>query len=410
MKTLSSLRHRNYLLLWVGTLVSHSGDWMDQVALNWLVLVMTDSPFYLGLLNLFRAVPMLLLTLMAGVLVDRMERRRLLMITQTFAMVLAFVLAVLVSTGAVQVWHIFVVGTLRGAIMSFNMPARQTLISDLVPRGDLANAVALNSAGMNITRIVGPAVAGVLIAAVGISSPFYLNGASFLAVLYTLHAMDLPSVRGEARREAMRHELLEGLAYIRGNSIILTLVLVAIVPMFLGQPYMAMLTVFARDVLDIGPVGLGLLTSASAVGSVTGALVLASLGDFRRKGAVMLVAMFSFGAALVLFSFSTLPLASVLLVTLVGAMGTMYNSSNNTVLQLIVPYKLRGRVISTLFLNRAMVPLGTAMAGAMATVVGAPWAMGSMAAVVAIMAVVVRLAVPAVATLELLPQGVEEGA
>lgn len=400
MKTLSSLRHRNYRLLWIGTLVSQSGDWMDQVALNWLILVMTNSPFYLGLLNLFRALPMLVLTLMAGVLVDRMERRRLLMITQTAAMALAFVLAVLVSSGLVQVWHIFLIGTLRGAIMSFNMPARQTLISDLVPRSDLANAIAINSATMNITRILGPALAGVLIASMGVSVPFYLNGFSFLAVLYTLHAMALPEKKGDRHRVAMWQDLVEGLNYIRGNTTILALVVVAMVPMFLGQPYMAMLTVFAKDVLGIGAVGLGLLTSASAGGSVAGAMALASLGDFRRKGALMMGAMFGFGAMLLLFSISPWPVTSIMLVTLVGAMGTIYNSSNNTILQLSSPDNLRGRLMSVLFLNRALVPLGTAMAGALAAVVGAPWAMGSMATLVIVLAVAIRMAAPSLAEVE----------
>ncbi len=368
--------------------------------MNWLILEMTNSPLYLGLLNLFRAVPMFLLTLLAGVVVDRMERRRLLMISQGAAMVLAFVLAVLVSSGAVQVWHIFVIGTLRGAIMSFNAPARQTLISDLVPRNDLANAVAINSATMNLTRVLGPTLGGLLIAGVGISSPFYLNGLSFLAVLYTLHVMEMPAMMAKSKPAAVWQEMWEGLTYIRGNPVILALVLIAVVPMFLGQPYQAMLTVFARDVLDIGPVGLGILTSASAVGSVSGALLLASLGDFRHKGALMLWAMLGFGAVLLFFSLSPWPLTSILLVVVVGAMGTIYNVSNWTVLQMRSPDNLRGRLLSTLFLSRALVPLGTAMAGALATVIGAPWAMGTMGALVAAFAIVIWVSVPNLVSLD----------
>lgn len=393
-EVLGSLRHRNFFLLWAGTLISQTGDWMDHVALNWLVLVMTESPLYLGIFNLCRAVPMLLLILLAGVVSDRMERRKLLMITQVSAMVLAFALAVLVSTGLVQVWHIFVVGTLRGVIMSFNMPARQSLISELVPKTSLANAIALNSATMNTTRIFGPAVAGVLIAFAGAGSPFYVNGFSFLAVLYTLHAMHLPEHLGLSVRTTLLREMKEGLVYIRGNSTILTLVIVAVVPMFLAQPYMSMLTVFAKDVLNIGPVGLGLLTSASAVGAVFGALFVASLGDYRRKGALMMGALFAFGFTLLLFSFSPWPALSILLVTMVGAMGTAYNSTNNTVLQLMAPDHLRGRILSTLFLNRAMVPLGTAFIGSLAAVIGAPIAMGSMAALVVVLAVVIRVVAP----------------
>ncbi len=396
----SSLQHRNYMLLWVGTLISQTGDWMDQIALNWLILVMTNSPFYLGIFNLCRAIPMLLLILLAGVVADRMERRQMLMITQTAAMVMALSLAVLVSTGLVQVWHIFLIGTLRGIIMSFNIPARQTIISDLVPREKLANAIALNSATINVTRIVGPSIAGALIATVGNSSPFYVNGLSFLGVLYTLHCMRFPEPAARPPRTSLLSEMREGLVYIRGNSTMLALVIIAIVPMFLAQPYMAMLTVFAKDVLDIGPVGLGLLTSAAAGGAVFGALFVASLGDFRQKGALMMAALFAFGATLLLFSMSPWPLLSVFLVVLVGATGTMYNSSNNTILQLMAPDHLRGRILSTLFLNRAMVPMGTAMTGSLAAVVGAPIAMGSMAALVVALALVIRTVAPHVALVE----------
>ncbi|MDO8691463.1 MAG: MFS transporter [Dehalococcoidia bacterium] len=400
LRFLSSLRHRNYMLLWVGTLISHSGDWMDNVALNWLILVMTNSPFYLGVFNLCRALPMLVLVLIGGVVVDRMDRRKILMVTQTAAMVLAFALAVLVSTGLVQVWHIFLLGTLRGIINSFNMPARQAIISDLVPRHDLANAIALNSATMNVTRIWGPAIAGILIAFVGVSSPFYVNGLSFLGVLYTLQAMVLPERTDRPARTSMSSEMKEGLTYIRGNSTILTLVIIAVVPMFLAQPYTNMLTVFAKDVLDIGPLGLGMLTSAAAVGAVTGALVVASLGDFRHKGALMMGALFVFGLTLFIFSMSPWPVVSILVVVVVGACSTAYNASNNTILQLMSPDNLRGRIMSTLFLNRAMVPMGTATIGALASVIGAPLAMGGAAALVAILAVVIRVVAPQVAALE----------
>ncbi len=400
LRFLSSLRHRNYMLLWVGTLISQSGDWMDTVALNWLILVLTDSPFYLGAFNLFRAVPMLVLLLFAGVVVDRMERRKILMITQSAAMVLAFALAVLVSTGLVQVWHIFLLGTLRGVIMSFNMPARQALISELVPRSDLANAVALNSATMNLCRILGPAIAGVLIAGVGLSSPFYLNGLSFLAVLYTMRAMFLPDREDRPARAPLLREMQEGLTYIRGNSTILTLVIIAVVPMFLGQPYIAMLTVFAKDVLEVGPMGLGLLTAGSAAGAVSGALAVASLGDFRRKGLLMMGSLFAFGVTLLIFSMSSWPVVSVIAVVMVGAAGTVYNSSNNTILQLLAPDHLRGRIMSTLFLNRAMVPMGTAAIGAAASVLGAPIAMGGAAALIIILAVAIRIVAPYVTAVE----------
>lgn len=378
--TLASLRYRNYRLLWIGTLISHSGDWMDQIALNWLMLVLTNSPFYLGLLNLVRGVPILLLTLVGGVLADRMERRKLLVITQSASMALAFILGALVSTGLIQVWQLLIISTLRGITMSFHMPARQTIISDMVPRKDLANAIALNATTMNLTRIIGPTIAGLLIATLGISSPFYLNGISFLAVIYTLYAMQFPPAPATSQAPtAMHQELREVLGYVRRSPMLISLIIIALVPMFLGHPYMTMLTVFARDVLSVGATGLGILTAASSVGAVVGGLAVASAGNSTRKWPIMLISMMGFGVALVLFSMSRWALVSAILLLAVGAMNTAFNSVNNTILQLAAPDHLRGRLVSILFLNRGMVPLGTALAGFLATLIGAPLAVGLMA-------------------------------
>src|SRR5215208_369530 len=195
---LRSLRHRNYRLLWSGTLISSSGDWMDQVALNWLVYELTDSAFSLGILNLCRLLPILLFTLIGGVVADRFERRRMLIVTQTVAMILAFALAILVSTGIVfrdtqlGFLMVLVVAVGRGMMMSFNQPARQSLISDLVPSELLTNAVALNSATLNLTRVIGPVIGGLLIASIGTAGAFYFNGASFVAVLWGLALMRFP--------------------------------------------------------------------------------------------------------------------------------------------------------------------------------------------------------------------------
>src|SRR5581483_10018615 len=213
--TFSSLRHRNYRLLWMGTLVSSSGDWMDQIALNWLIYSLTGSAVYLGILNLCRLAPILVFTLIGGVVADRVERRRLMFTTQTFAMLLALLLAVLVSTGVVQVWMVLVIAIGRGVMMSFNQPARQSLISDLVPQEDLMNAIALNSATLTLTRVIGPAIGGVLIVWVGVAGAFYLNAASFLAVLYGLALMRFAERKVKAKRGVL-HDLVEGVRYLRG--------------------------------------------------------------------------------------------------------------------------------------------------------------------------------------------------
>ena len=382
-RTFSSLRHRNFRLLWTGTIVSNSGDWMDQIALNWLVLELTHSPLSLGLVNLCRAIPVLIFTLVGGVAADKFERRRILMVTQGSAMLLAFLLGGLVTTGHVALWHIYVIAALRGAIMSFNMPARQSMISELVPRENLTNAVALNTATIHLTRVLGPSVGGVLIVLVGLDWLFYLNGLSFLAILYTLRL--LPDVgRLNKKPTGAFSEMADGFRYIRGHDMIFFLVVLAIVPMLFGQPYLTMLAVFAHSVLEIGPAGLGLLTSVASVGAVCGALVVAG----RRTGpriALMIGGIIVFGLSLMLFSFSRympLVLASLFIA---GAANVFYNSTNNGLIQSLVEDSYRGRVLSMLQLNRGLVPLGTAITGFFAEQFGAPEALAGMSAMLIVL-------------------------
>lgn len=383
--TFSSLRHRNYRLLWFGTLVSSSGDWMDQIAFNWLVYELTHSAVALGLANLFRLAPILVFTLIGGVVADRVERRRLMFTTQTVAMLLALVLAVLVSTGLVQVWMVFVIAAGRGIMMSFNQPARQSLISDLVPAESLMNAIALNSATLNLTRVIGPAIGGGLIATVGVAGAFYFNAASFLAVLAGLAMMRF-SARTARSRAGMLADLAGGVRYLNGQPTLRTLVLLALLPMVFGMPYMTMLTLFAKDVLRAGGIGLGLLTAASGVGAVLGALFVASLRDTTYRGRLMLGGLVAFGAALVAFSVSPWLWLSLLALIGVGISQQMYMATNNTLIQVYVAEEYRGRVLSTLFLNRGMVPLGTMLAGFGAAALGPQVAVGGMAAVLVLMA------------------------
>lgn len=393
-RTFSSLRHRNYLLLWVGTLISNSGDWMDQVALNWLVLVMTNSPFYLALLNFSRSIPLLIFTWVGGVAADRFERRKLLMVTQGSATVLALMLAALVSLGWAQLWQLILISVLRGVMTSFNQPARQALIPDLVGKGDLMNAVVLNSATMNATRIIGPALGGILIGIAGVAACFWVNAISFVAVLWALYAMRIGEDKLPKVGRGVREDLNQVIDYVRSHPIILALLLIALIPMIFGQPYSTLLPLFARDILGIGAAGLGFLQAASATGALVGALIVASLGEFRRKGVLMLGSMFLFGAALLLFSFSASPALSFAFLIMAG-MGHMgYRASNNTLLQMLAPRELRGRILSLLLLDRGLVPLGTMLAGVLATFWGASIALSGMASIVLILALLVALTMP----------------
>ncbi|HEY7067757.1 MAG TPA: MFS transporter [Chloroflexota bacterium] len=391
--SLRSLRHRNYRLLWTGNLISNTGDWMDQIAFNWLVYQMTDSAIFLGLVNLFRWLPILIFTLVGGVVADRWERRRLMFSTQAVAMVLAFILAVLVETGLVQIWMVLVIAAGRGVMMSFNQPAKQGLVSDLVPPKDLRNAIALNSTQFNLTRIVGPAIGGLLIATVGVAGAFFLNAVSFIAVLWSLAAMEIPPHRHVSHR-SMLDDVKGGIDYVRGQPLIQALLVLALLPVGLGLPYMTMLTVFARDVLQVGGTGLGLLTACSSVGAVLGALYVASAATVRR-GALLLVALIVFGIALFAFSLSPWVWFSAGMLFVVGTSQQVYMTTNQTVVQEIVDDEYRGRVLSILFLNRSMIPLGTMLAGFGTAVFGVQHTMAVMAGALVLTALLAARLSPA---------------
>jgi MFS transporter, DHA1 family, staphyloferrin A biosynthesis exporter len=390
-RTFSALAHRNYRLLWVGTLISNTGDWMDQVALNWLVIATTGSLFDLALVNLCRGLPILAFTLVGGAMADRLERRRLMMVTQSCAMILAFILSATVFSGTATIAAVLVIVTARGIVISFNLPVRHSLIPELVPASDLPNAVALNSLTLNVTKIVGPALAGLIIAALGTAACFLINGLSFLVVLWTLHAMKFPLAERKRPELSLQRSILEGLSYVWNDRTVLLLVLIALVPTFFGQPYLTLLAVFAHTVFEVGPEGLGFLTSCAAAGSVGGALMLAAFPRQAASGRAMLSFLIAFGVLLCGFALNPiLALAPVILVG-VGAMQIAYNASNNTVLQMRVPNHMRGRIMSVLLLNRSLVQLGAAASSAAAGLIGAPFAVASGGAIITLFGTAVLL-------------------
>lgn len=396
----ASLRHRNYLLLWIGSLVSNTGDWMDQVALNWLVWTLTKDPAALGLLNACRGLPILAFTLFGGALADRIERRRLLQSTQLLGMALAFVLAGLVWTGSIEFWQVLLLGTLRGVLLSFNQPTRQALVSELVPRADLLNAVALNSATMNMTRVFGGALGGVLIGLFGVAGCFFLNGLSFVAVIWALALMEIPPQPAGRPRQGILRAVGAGLAYIRSEPALAGLVLAGLVPMIFGMPYLTLLPIFADQVLRIGNTGYGFMVALTGVGALAGALTVASLRDFRHKGRLMLAVMTGFGAMLVLFALSDWTPLSLVLLLGVGCGSTGYLAVNNTLLQVNSTAEMRGRVMSVFFLNRGLVPLGTMVAGLAAGAIGAPLTVAVMGGVIIVLALIIAVRLPVIRALE----------
>lgn len=390
----AALRHRNFRLYWIGSLIANTGDWMDQIAIGWLIWELTGSGGYLGLLAFCRAFPILLFTLFGGAVADRFERRRVMQGTQTFAMLLALLLALLVFTDVVRVWHVLAIAALRGVMLSVNLPTRQALLSDIVDRQHLPNAIALNSATLNLTRILGGSLGGLLITLVGTAGVFLLNGLSFIILIVALAMMTIPPATRQVTHASILRSIGEGLSYLRGNQVLRTLVILALAPMVFGMPYMSLLPIFAGDVLDIGNEGYGLLVACTGIGAVAGSLTIAALSDYRRRGQLMLVIMAGFGTMLFLFSRSELPVLSAVLLLGVGAGQTGYMALNTTLLQTHASDAMRGRVMSIFFLNRGLVPVGTLVAGVASEAFGARAVVACMGLAVAGMAVTAMLRLP----------------
>lgn len=365
----AAFRHRNFRLFWLGTVISHTGDWLDTIALNWLVMVQTGSAYDLGLINIVRALPMLIFTMVGGAVADAYPRNVVMILSQSVSMGLAVILAALVWAEITPIWALAALSIARGVAMSFSIPARHALIPLLVPREDLPNAVALNSASMNLTKILGPVTAGGVILVWGVTACFMLNALSFVAVLTTLAMLRIThSPRARAQGTGVMHGMIEGWRYMRGQQVVILLVMMAIVPTFLGQPYVHLLSIYAHSTGGWGPLGLGALTAAAGAGAVSGALLVAGARAMRPTGRVMLTALAAFGGMLMAFGANPVAVAAPVLLFLAGAFFVAYSSVHATLLQMVVPDVYRGRVLSTLFINRATVPLGTGLFAMLADV------------------------------------------
>lgn len=368
-----ALSHRNFRLFWLGQLISLTGTWMQRTAQQWLVFRLTGSSLKLGIVTFAAFIPVLFLSPFAGVLVDRVDKRRLLTLAQTINTLLAAALAALTAAGQVQFWHIVALALALGVVDAFEMPARQAFVIEMVGREDLMNAIALNSSVFNGARIIGPAAAGVIVARVGEALAFGLNSASYLAVIAGLLAMRLnPSDRPRADGNTFE-QLKAGLRYVAGHDTIRSLVGMVAVLSFFGIPYITLIPVFAGDVLRAGPQGLGLLMSSMGIGALSGALSLTVLGNFRRKGRLVTAGTLVFSISVAIFSFSRwLPLSMLALAGAGWAQITQL-ATTNTLLQAHVADDLRGRVLSTYtWMLGGMLPIGSLLLGAAAQRWGAP--------------------------------------
>ncbi|WP_129674162.1 MFS transporter [Candidatus Chloroploca sp. Khr17] len=367
---LRALRHRNYRLFFIGQLISLIGTWMQSVAQGWLVLRLTDSPALLGLVAAASSLPVLLFSLPAGTVVDRVSKQKLLLATQLAAMLLAIALAVLTISGLIQVWHILVMAMLLGFVNAFDAPTRQSFTVEMVGREDLLNAIALNSSIFNAARMIGPAVAGLLVALIGEGPAFALNAVSFVFVIASLLMMRLPPFTApKASRSS--DQLKEGLRYIKQERRVQALLIQAMAISLFCFVHIPLLPVFARDVLGTGAAGLGALSSASGLGALAAALILAQLGDKLPRGRLLMVAALLYPLLMIMFTTTRqLPLAMAL-IGVAGWAGVTTMALTNTLIQALVPDALRGRVMSvfTLILM-GMSPMGGLVAGVLAEMIG----------------------------------------
>ncbi len=369
-----ALRHRNYRLFFVGQGTSLIGTWLTRVATSWLVYRLTHSAFLLGVVGFTSQIPTFLVAPIAGVLVDRWNRHRVLLASQVFAMAQSALLAFFALTRTITVWHILVLGVFQGFINAFDTPARQSFVVEMVDsRDDLPNAIALNSSMVNGARLLGPSIAGVLIAAVGEGWCFAVDAVSYLAVIASLLAMRLSARPRPARNVHVLVELRDGFRYVLSVVPIRSILLLLSVVSFTGVPYMVLLPIFAAQVLRGGPNTLGLLTACSGIGAVAGALWLASRRGVLGLGRVICVAGSLFGAGLVAFGLSRSPWLSMSLMVVTGGGMMVQMAASNTLLQTLVEDDKRGRVMS--FYTMAffgMVPLGSLAAGLLGDRIGAP--------------------------------------
>jgi len=376
-------------------LVSLIGTWIQAVAQSWLVFELTNSALLLGVVGFLSTIPVFLLSLFGGVLADRMNKRNILIATQSAFMLLAFLLAILTQTKLITPWQIMVIAVLNGIVMAFDAPGRQAVVVELVGKEHLFNAIALNSVAFNSSRVIGPALAGVLVAYIGMSGCFYINGISFLAVIIALFLIKIDKNIATDKNNTALKDLKDGLIFIKNNRLILVLItMVGIVSLF-GVSYIILMPIFANEVLRVGVKGLALLMSSSGFGALVGALILARLGDFKYKGKFLMLSFMVFSVSLMLFSTSKVYLLSLIALAFIGGASVSAIALINTILQSNVPNMFRGRVMSVFMLTFAgIMPFGNLIAGSIASALGVSFTVMISGIICALFSVVINIVYP----------------
>ncbi|MEI6186450.1 MAG: MFS transporter [Dehalococcoidia bacterium] len=369
-----ALRYRNYRLFFIGQGISLIGTWMQQVAISWLVYSLTNSAFLLGVVAFSGLISTFLLTPFAGVLVDRLNRHRILVITQALAMLQAFALAAVVLTGTAAVWNLILLSIALGLINAFDMPTRQSFVLDMVTnREDLGNAIALNSSLFNGARLIGPSVAGVLVATVGEGLCFLINGISFIAVIACLLAMKITPPPPRGKQEDFFRGMKDGADYAFGFPPVKYIILLLTFASLVAMPYPVLMPVFAKEVLQGGANTLGFLMAAAGVGALAGAIYLASRKNVFGLDKIITVSACSFGVGLICFSLSREMALSMLSMAVTGFGMVVQLAASNTILQTIADDDKRGRVMSFFVMSfMGLAPFGCLLFGGLANIIGAP--------------------------------------
>lgn len=371
----AALRNRDYRLFWSGALVSNVGSWMQTVAQGWLVLELTNSAFMLGLVGFAATVPMLVLLLVGGVYADRVDRRRLLIATMSAMMVFAAMLAILTWLETVTVVHVLILSLLSGSGLAMAAPAYQAFVHDLVGRRDLQNAIALNSAQFNLSRVIGPSLAGLAVASIGLAGCFGLNAVSYVAAIAALAMVRIPRRPAPTSARVWR-SLLDGVAYARQRPRVRALLLLTGLLSVLAMPYSTLLPIIARDVLGLDASGLGYLYAVGGVGAVAGALALAFRGTFRRRGVYLLACVIAAGVGTAGLGLARSPVVAAVTLVVISFAATSAIALMNTLLQELVDDSMRGRVLSMYGLAfMGTFPLGNLLAGSLAGLLSASTAL-----------------------------------
>ena len=373
-----SLQERDFRLLWLSMLPSTLAMQMGFVTNSYLAYDITGSAAAVGLVTLGFGVPMLFLSIIGGVVADRVSKRLVLMVTHGFVGLAAAILAVLVLTGVIQIWHMAMVTMMMGTAFAFNMPARQAFVAELVGRERLTNAIAINNTGLNLARVFGPALAGALIGIpyIGIGGVCVIMTGMYAIVVWTISRLPDRGVEAHARDQSGLRSLIDGLHYIRGNAALVALMLLTFAPVMLGMSYQSLMPVFTETVFEVGPGGLGFLLMMNGIGAVIGSLVIATLGKGRRRGIIMMGLGLLWGGSLAIFAFGESFAVATFVLPFIGGASAAYMTINMSLVMDHTEPAFHGRVMSVNMLTFSLMPLSVMPTGALVDVFGAPTVIG----------------------------------